>query len=211
MIYRHQFHGIPVQTGDVICTHDGGEDSLFGAIWRIIGRLLPGEVDHCIIYIGPGGRCVESGVRGVITFEMPDQIWNASPLARERDLVDEFVGVAYPLAERGLPSREEERIRLGVVDFCLRMVAENRPYSFDFLNLQARRGFYCSQLVHKAYLEFGVELNTNLGVPDDALLSRIVFPEEIWNACPHRRMDAPESDPSQPGQVPPLPPGQPPS
>ena len=189
MIHTHQFHGLPLQSGDILCTHDGVEGSLFGAVWALIGRVIPGEIDHCLIYIGPGGRCIESGVRGVITFEMPGHVWEAKPLARERELVDELVGAAYPLAGRDLAGRDEERIRAGVVDFCLAMAAENRPYSFDFLNLQETRGFYCSQLVHKAYHQFGIDLNTDRGVPDDPLLSRVVFPEEVWEACVHQRVD----------------------
>jgi hypothetical protein len=196
MIHHYCFEGIPLQSGDVVCTHDGAEESLFGAIWRLLGRLLPGEIDHCLIYVGPGGRCVESGPRGVIAFEMPGETWESIPLAQERELVDELVGVAFPLAHESLATDEETRIRQAVVDFCLEMAAENRPYNFDFLNAQSARGFYCSQLVHKAYQQFGVELNKNLGVPDDPLLGKIVFPEEIWNACHHRRVGVHEVDTS---------------
>jgi len=196
MIHHHRIEGIPLQSGDVLCTHDGAEESLFGAVWRMLGRLLPGEIDHCVVYIGPGGRCVESGARGVIVFEMPGETWQSMPLAPERELVDELVGVAYPLAQERFTAEEEASIRQGVVDFCLEMAAENRPYNFDFLNAQTARGFYCSQLVYKAYLQFGVDLNRNLGVPDDPLLGRIVFPEEIWNACFHRRVGVCEGDAS---------------
>jgi hypothetical protein len=196
MIHHHRIQEIPLLSGDVLCTHDGSEESLFGAVWRLLGRLLPGEIDHCVVYVGPGGRCVESGARGVIVFEMPGETWESIPLALERGLVDELVGVAYPLAQEGLTAEEEARIRQGVVDYCLEMAAENRPYNFDFLNAQTARGFYCSQLVYKAYLQFGVDLNRNLGVPDDPLLGRIVFPEEIWNACLHRRVGVREGDAS---------------
>jgi len=37
-----------------------------------------GDVDHVVIYVGPGGRCVEAGAKGkVITFDIIDNAWNA--------------------------------------------------------------------------------------------------------------------------------------
>ena len=77
MIYEFHFNGLPVKTGDVICTANGKPDILPGEFWRLIGRLLPGEVDHIVIYLGPQGRCAESGSLGVITFEMPGMRWQS--------------------------------------------------------------------------------------------------------------------------------------
>jgi len=57
-----------VQTGDIICTTDGGGEIFAGQFWRLVGKLIPGEVDHIAVYVGPQGRCVEAGAKGrVIT------------------------------------------------------------------------------------------------------------------------------------------------
>lgn len=200
MIYDHVFDGLPVRSGDILCTQDGAicpppgtADSkrtkstcLFGQIWRLLGRLLPGEIDHCVIYVGPGGRCVESGARGVIVFDMPGDAWNSSVLKKERLLIDSLVGVAYPLAERGFSEDEERRIRLDVVNFCVERAAKRRPYNLNYFNPQRDGAFYCSQLVYRAYLACGIDLDMDRTA---SLLERIVFPEEIWNACPHRRVE----------------------
>ncbi len=59
----HAFHlsGLDLQTGDIICTMNGKPDILPGEFWRLVGRLVPGEVDHVAMYLGPAGVCVESG------------------------------------------------------------------------------------------------------------------------------------------------------
>jgi hypothetical protein len=187
MIYSSRYEGLPVSTGDILCTKDGTVDSLFGAIWSLLGRLVPGEVDHCLIYTGPEGRCVESGVRGVIVFEMPGERWQAEPLLAERLLLDSLVGVAYPLAERGLSPGDEERIRQGVADYCLEKASHHLPYNLDYLDPDRDWSFYCSQLVYRAYLAQGIDLHP--ARPGMSLLERIVFPEEIWSACSHRYSD----------------------
>ena len=51
---------------------NGKPDILPGEFWRLVGRLVPGDVDHVMMYVGPGGRCIEAGSRGVIAFDMPD-------------------------------------------------------------------------------------------------------------------------------------------
>ena len=80
MIYQYEIDNLPVQTGDIICTTDGineGTD-LKGQFWRLLGKLIPGDVDHTVIYIGPKGRCVEAGARGkVITFEVREHSWDS--------------------------------------------------------------------------------------------------------------------------------------
>jgi hypothetical protein len=189
MIYSHSFHGIPLQTGDIICTQDGETDSLFGRLWRAFGMLVPGEVDHCLIYLGPGGRCIESAARGVLAFDMPGEIWDSQTLFKQRMLLDRFIGVAYPLQGRSYSPEKEAQIRQAVAAFCLEQATHSRPYNINFLNPQNDCSFYCSQLVYKAYLAQGIDLNSNLGVPAGGLLAKIVFPQEIWNACPHRKPD----------------------
>ncbi len=71
MIYSYEMNGLKLQTGDLICTTDGGGENIEGQFWRLIGKLIPGDVDHIVVYVGPGGRCVEAGAKGkVITFEV---------------------------------------------------------------------------------------------------------------------------------------------
>jgi hypothetical protein len=161
--------------------------SLFGQIWRLLGRLIPGEIDHCLVYIGPGGRCIESGARGVIVFEMPGETWNSALLTNERLLLDSLVGAVYPLAERGLSEDEELRIRLEVTQYCLAQASQRKPYNLNYFDPLRDGALYCSQLVYRAYLAAGIDLDPDRST---SLLERIVFPEEIWNAGPHRRVAA---------------------
>ena len=187
-LYSHTFDGLQVRTGDILCTRDGAPGSLFGEIWRQLGRLVPGEIDHVVLYVGPDGRCIESGIKGVIVFDMPGEHWDGLALAGQRILQDSLVGVAYPLAGRGLSPEEEERIRRGVADYCLGQAAKGRAYNINIFDLENTARFYCSQLIYHAYLRFGIDLNCNIGVPTALGLDRIVFPEEIWRACPTRRI-----------------------
>ena len=64
-IYTHSYHDLPLTTGDIICTQDGESESVFGRLWKLLGLVVPGEVDHCILYLGPGGRCIESAPSGM--------------------------------------------------------------------------------------------------------------------------------------------------
>jgi hypothetical protein len=184
-IYEHRFNGIPVRTGDVICTADGAEGGVYAALWQTLGALVPGPIDHCAVYIGPGGRCVEAGARGVIVFDMHDP-WDAHALHDSRWLLDTFYGVAYPLAGRGLPAEKERRIRSGVAAYCLEQAKAGKPYNVNFLASDDDSAFYCSQLVYKAYLRFGINLNRNQAIPLPDALSQIVFPLEIWESSPGR-------------------------
>ncbi len=184
-VYTYSFHGLPVTTGDIICTRDGEDGSAFGRLWELLGRLVPGEVDHCVVYLGPGGRCIESATRGVIEFEMPGPAWDAPALLKRRLLLDSFYGVAYPLAGRGLSPEQETRTRLAVANFCREQALHSKPYNLNYFNPRRDGAYYCSQLVYRAYLAQGIDLNTDQGVPAGPL-SPIVFPQEIWNACAHR-------------------------
>jgi hypothetical protein len=185
-IYSSTFCGLPLTTGDIICTCDGEEDSLLGQFWRMLGKMTPGEIDHCILYLGPGGRCVESGPKGVITLDMPGETWDAAALVKQRWLLDRFYGVAYPLANLGLSPHQEQRMRLSVAGFCLEQAVRSKPYNINFFNPEIDGAFYCSQLIYKAYLGENINLNTNQGTPA-GLLASIVFPQEIWNASAHRQ------------------------
>jgi hypothetical protein len=188
MIHAYRIDGVVLRTGDIVCTSSEGEDIQPGQYWRLLGRLVPGVVDHVAVYVGPGGRCVEAGGRGVIAFEVPEEHWVAEQMFAQRGrLVDSFYGAAYPLGGRGLPEMEEERIRLDVAEYCLAQAEAERPYNLNFLNPELETAFYCSQLAYKAYVRHGIDLNTGQGVPNLVGTAKIIFPQEIWSGCKNRR------------------------
>jgi hypothetical protein len=185
MIYTYEIEGIPVQTGDIICTMNGKPDILPGEFWRFIGRLVPGDVDHVVIYVGPEGRCVEAGGRGVITFDVRFGYWETERMARQRaGLFDTFYGVASPLDGLGLGEEEEQEIRQKVAAYCLAQVG--KPYNLNFLNSESEEAFYCSQLAYKAYQQVGIDLNTGLAMEQIPGTNAIVYPQEIWEGFSHR-------------------------
>ncbi len=185
MIHSYQIQGLPLQTGDVICTLNGKPDILPGEFWRLVGRLVPGEVDHVGIYLGPGGRCVEAGARGVVAFEIPGETWDSECMILQRGLLlDQLVGIAYPLEGRGLAREEQNDIRAAVHGFCLQQVG--KPYNLNFLDIDTEAAYYCSQLVYRAYLRCGIDLNTGLSIEALPGTNRIIYPQEIWNGCVHR-------------------------
>ena len=111
MIFNYRINGLPLQTGDIICTTNGAEEILPGEFWRLLGRLLPGAVDHIVIYVGPEGRCVEGGAKGVINFEVKEGVWATEKMVYQRGpFFDTFYGVAYPLQGRGFSEKEEMQI-----------------------------------------------------------------------------------------------------
>ncbi|MGG6296664.1 YiiX/YebB-like N1pC/P60 family cysteine hydrolase [Leptolyngbya sp. AN02str] len=188
MIYSHQFNGLTVTTGDIICTVDGTPNGLYGKFWQHVGGLIPGAIDHCALYVGPAGRCVEANPMGVVVYDMPGDRWDASLVTEHRLFVDTLYGIAYPLANRGLSLTQERRIRVGVAQYCLLQASIGKPYNFNFPNSSTENAFYCSQLIYSAYLKYGINLNTNrIDLPSLDILEAIVFPEEIWNECPHSR------------------------
>jgi len=188
--HAYTLEGLSIQTGDIICTSDIELIVEAGQFWRLIGRLLPGDVDHVAVYVGPGGRCVESGTRGVITFDLHKDSWNAKKMVKHRGrFLDQLYGVAYPLAGRGLSSEQESIIRADVGEYCLKQAHAEKPYNINFLDSNKEDAFYCSQLAYIAYIKHGINLNTGIGVPDLPGTRTIVFPQEIWNACQHIRVD----------------------
>lgn len=205
MIYTYEIDGIAIQTGDIICTMNGKPDILPGEFWRLIGRLVPGDVDHVAVYLGPNGRCAEAGARGVITFDVPNGIWDTERMARQRGLLfDTFYGVASPLDGIGLSDDEEFDMRSRVAEYCLTQVG--KPYNLNFLNAESGDTFYCSQLAYKAYQQVGIDLNTGLAMEQLPGTNAIIYPQEIWDGCHHRsvRRDSPSinsnqlvTDPSQ--------------
>ena len=185
MIYTYQIEGITVQTGDIICTMNGKPDILPGQFWWLIGRLVPGDVDHVAIYIGPEGRCVEAGGRGVITFDVPHGHWDTEHMAPQRGLLfDTFYGIVSPLDGLELSEQEEQEIRSKIADYCLSQVG--KPYNLNFLYSNTDESFYCSQLAYKAYQQIGIDLNTGMAMEQLPGTNAIIYPQEIWNGFSHR-------------------------
>jgi hypothetical protein len=185
MIYTYSINGIPLETGDVICTMNGKPDILPGEFWRLVGRLVPGDVDHVAIYVGPDGRCVEAGARGVISYHAPHGSWDSAAMVKARGLIlDEFYGAAYPLAGAELGDEDETLIRERVAEYCLAQVG--KPYNLNFLDPDREDVFYCSQIIYKAYLPFGINLNTGLAMELLPGTNQIIYPQEIWSGCAHR-------------------------
>jgi hypothetical protein len=179
-------NGWTIQSGDLLCTQDGGAGHFQGEFWRLIGKLIPGEVDHIVIFVGPHGRCVEAGAKGrVIEFEIMGHTWDAQAMIPQRGpFLDRLQGVAYPLA--GMPDCQAASIREKVAAYCLKQATLRKPYNINFLNSRTEKAFYCSQLAYKAYLKQGIDLNTGRGIPQLPGTESIVFPQEIWSSCAHQ-------------------------
>ncbi|MFC1883674.1 YiiX/YebB-like N1pC/P60 family cysteine hydrolase [Thermodesulfobacteriota bacterium] len=190
MVYEHEINGIPVQTGDIICTTDGSTEDIKGQFWRLIGKLIPGEIDHTAIYVGPEGRCVEAGAKArVITYSIEGETWDADAMYTQRGIMDSLYGIVFPLADKDLSSQKMTEIRKGVAEYCLEQADKKKPYNLNFLNSGTEDAFYCSQLAYKAYLEYGIDLNTGIGVPEIPFTESIIFPQEIWNGCEHTKVE----------------------
>lgn len=186
MIHTIEIEGITLKTGDLICTTDGGGELLAGEFWRIVGKFIPGDVDHIIIYVGPGGRMIEAGANGsVIAFELPGTTWDADGLYSKRKFIDTFYGVSYPLERRALDEATERDVRERVAAYCEAQIG--KPYNINFFNSETEESFYCSQLAYKAYKSCGMDLNTNVGVMNFLGTDRIVFPQELWSGLANRR------------------------
>ena len=188
MVYSYEIEGITVQTGDIICTMNGKPDILPGEFWRLVGRLVPGDVDHVAVYLGPDGRCIEAGAKGVVTFDVRFGYWETERMARQRGLLfDTFYGVAYPLDAPGLGEVEEYEARNKVAEYCLAQIG--KPYNLNFLNAETEESFYCSQLAYKAYQQIGIDLNTGLAMEQIPGTNAIIYPQEIWNGFSHRQAE----------------------
>lgn len=190
MVYTYQIEGIALQTGDIICTMNGKPDILPGEFWRFIGRLVPGDVDHVALYVGPDGRCVEAGARGVIAFDVPSGRWDTEHMALQRGLLyDTFYGVASPLDGLQLSENEEFEMRRQVAEYCLAQVG--KPYNLNFFSIETVDAFYCSQLAYQAYQQVGIDLNKGMEMEQIPGTNVIVYPQEIWNGVPHREAKRP--------------------
>ncbi len=174
MIYRHKINNLHIQTGDIICTTDGSASvgGVIGCFWYLLGKLIPGSIDHIIIYVGPEGRCIEAGIKGVITFEI-GEIWDTKEMLNVRGIIDTFYGVVYPLHDYV----ETCRVRESVSEYCLSQVG--KKYNFNFFHLSDEK-FYCSHLAYAAYLQSEISL---------VEAAHIIYPQKIWDACCHRRSE----------------------
>lgn len=191
MIYTYQIEGLTIQTGDILCTMNGKPDILPGEFWRFIGRLVPGDVDHVAIYLGPEGRCIEAGARGVITFDVPRGQWDTERMALQRGLLlDSLYGVISPLDGLGIAENEEGEMRLKLAAYCLAQVG--KPYNLNFLDAETEDVFYCSQLAYKAYQQVGINLNTGLAMEQLPGTNAIIYPQEIWSGFSHRVLRQPQ-------------------
>jgi cell wall-associated NlpC family hydrolase len=180
MIHTFEIEGLAIKTGDIICTVDGKPDILPGKFWHLIGHLVPGDVDHVAMYVGPAGRCVEASSRGVVAFDIPDSTWKAECMTSQRGMVlDTFYGTLSPLEGQGFSEEEESQMRITVAKYCLAQVG--KPYNLNLLNIETETSFYCSQLIYKAYQQVGINLNTGLSIEQLLGTNTIIYPQEIWN------------------------------
>lgn len=192
MIQTYIVNGLEIQTGDILCMgFDADEHAAPGDYWRVLGLLIPGEVDHVAVYVGPEGRCIEACARGVYAFDLEDNEWVAEKMFKYRGrFKDHLVGVAYPLKGQGLTPEEEKKIRLSVADYCLKQAKARKPYNLNLFDPHGDDAFYCGQLAYKAYLPHGIDLNTDKGVLNLPGTRQIVFPQEIWRGFPNARVSA---------------------
>lgn len=191
MLHQFQLYNALLQTGDILCTMDGKQPPLPGEFWRLLSRILPGEIDHIILYLGPGGRCVEAGAVGVVLFDLPGPTWDTRTMAPARGGLDDHLkGVAYPFAGMAFIPAEEEEKRRQVANYCLEQVG--KPYNLNFFASEREDAFYCSQLAYKAYQQVGINLNTGLQVPKLPGTQSIIFPTEIWAGCVHQLVEMEE-------------------
>ncbi len=188
MIHSFKLDGLSLKTGDLICTADGDDTPIAGQFWRFIGIFVPGEVDHIIIYLGPEGRCVEAGPRGVNVFDLPGPTWDALGMIRLRGpILDTLQGVAAPIKAMDWSEEKEIQVREAIAQYCLAQVG--KPYNVNYFNPQTEEAFYCSQLAYLAYLPHGINLNTELGIPNLPYTQSIIFPQEIWSGFPRQKLD----------------------
>jgi len=186
VLYEYEINGVGVRTGDIICTSDGGAPLLEGRFWHFVGNLIPGDVDHVALYLGPGGRCIEAGPKGVSLYEVKNKTWDPLTMQSQRgSVVDRFYGVACPVEGRGLADDKKDQIRKSVATYC--MAQAGKPYNMNFQNSKTEETFYCSQLVCLAYLKSGIHLYTELGEPLFPGMYSIIFPQEIWSGSVNKK------------------------
>jgi cell wall-associated NlpC family hydrolase len=167
---------------------NGKPNILPGEFWRMVGRLVPGDVDHVAIYLGPDGRCAEAGARGVITFDVLNGVWDTERMARQRGLLfDTFYGIVSPLDVLGYSDEDEVNMRTAIAQYVRAQVG--KPYNLNFFNPETEEAFYCSQLIYKAYQSIGIDMNTGLAMEQLPGTNQIIYPQEIWEGFSHRKLN----------------------
>jgi len=177
MVYKFSIRGCPLKSGDIISTKDG-TNSVYSLSYWALGKQVPGEVDHSVLYVGPGGLCVEAGIFGVIAFTADDR-WDARTMFAERGLLDSFIAATSAFAGRGLTCGEEYAARSFVRAYALGSIG--KPYNMDFLHPDTEWALYCSQLVYLAYRKLGINLNEEPSGEADRWSDIIVFPQKIYD------------------------------
>jgi hypothetical protein len=192
MIYEYTINNLRLQTGDLICAVDGNAAAtdLKGQFWRLLGKLIPGAVDHIIVYVGPEGRCIEAAAKGYVNaFDVQGNIWDYQLMLEARGgVIDTLYGAVYPLRDVQKTAAEIAIIREAVADFCNEQAILKKPYNFNLLRSDTDDAFYCSQLAYRAYLPHGINLNTGIGIPNIPGTKSIIFPQEVWEGCFHERV-----------------------
>jgi hypothetical protein len=124
----------------------------------------------------------------VIAFDLVGETWQPDQMRQQRrGMGGRLYGVAYPLIDKACSRRKRAYIRRAVAEYCLEQATQHKPYNWHVLDPERETAFYCSQLAYKAYQPFEIDLNTERGIPNWPLLRSIVFPQEIWSGCAHRR------------------------
>jgi len=156
-LFEYLLDGLPLRTGDIVATVDGTEVTFRGQVWRLVGAVMPGDIHHVLMYVGPGPRFIEAGPSGVIEFEMPESRWDSVPVADSRGgLMDRLHGVACPLFGKRITGEREAQVRRAAADYCLAQVG--KPYNRRFSDPYREDSFYCSQLLWRAYRRQGINL-----------------------------------------------------
>lgn len=175
MVYEYTVNGRRVKSGDVLSTSDGTH-SIYSVGYMALGKLIPGEVDHSILYVGPDGLCVEAGIYGVITFNAAHD-WNSEEMFADRCMLDTFRAASSVVVNRGFSIEKETAIRSFVRAYALGCVG--KPYNINFLDPDNERALYCSQLVYLAYKKAGIDLNIGKTGKQGRWFDKVVFPQEI--------------------------------
>lgn len=177
MVHEFSINGCLLKTGDIISTKDG-TNSVYSLSYWALGKMIPGEVDHSVLYVGPGGLCVEAGIFGVISFTTGEQ-WDANKTFAERGLLDSFIAATSVFAGRGMSREEEYEARSFVRSYA--MGSLGKPYNMNFLHPDSEWALYCSQLVYLAYKKLGINLNEGTSGAADRWSDIIVFPQKIYD------------------------------
>lgn len=178
MIFSERLEGKTIRTGDIIATVDGG-GSIYGALFHLIGEIVPGKPDHMALYLGPDGICVEAAPKGVNLFRFFRGRWDAERMQRQRGVVDKLYGLGDAVGGRLDDPGKSDAVREAVRAFVLDQVG--KPYNMNFLEPEQDLAFYCSQLVFAAYKKVGIDLHSACTPALHPLLpAKVITPEEIW-------------------------------